>query len=140
MLGSPITIPDIPTTSTIEVTVYSKLLYKDGEYWKWLARLLYSSPLLLFIMNIFITAVTASAVVAALAGITAITPVFAQQDPNSHGLEVSGVAEGHGLEVSSLTDLEGRLPGGGCIVQQQAQFQGKVVSEVASDFEIGTTD
>jgi hypothetical protein len=89
-------------------------------------------------MNIFISAVTALAV--ALVSITATTPVFAQPDPNSHGLEVSGVAEGHGLEVSSLTDLEGRLPGGGCIVQQQAQFQGEVVSEVASDFEIDTTD
>jgi hypothetical protein len=89
-------------------------------------------------MNIFIGAVTALAV--ALVSITATTPVFAQPNPNSHGLEVSGVAEGHGLEISSLTGFDGRLPGGGCLLQEQAILQGEPVSEVARGFEIDTTD
>ena len=91
-------------------------------------------------MNIFISAVTALAVVATLASITVITPVFAERNANNHGLEVSGVAEDHGEEVSSLTDLDGRLPGGGCIVQEEAQLQGEEVSEVARDFETDGTD
>jgi hypothetical protein len=60
--------------------------------------------------------------------------------PNRHGLEVSGVAQGHGEDVSVLTDLDGRLPGGGCRVVLEALTQGGDVSEVARDLEIDTTD
>ena len=86
----------------------------------------------------FISAVTALAVTITLASITAITPVFAQQDPNSHGLEVSGVAEGQGVDVSGIV-VAGKLPGGACIVSELAQTQGEDVSAVASDLPIDTS-
>jgi hypothetical protein len=91
-------------------------------------------------MNTFFIAVLALAFVATPASITAMTPVFAQQDPNSHGLEVSGVAEGHDEVVSGPAHLAGRLPGGGCIVDESARLQGEEVSDIARDIEIGPTD
>ena len=92
------------------------------------------------LMNLFISAVMTLAVISALASITAITPVFADQNANRHGLEVSGIAKGHGLDVSSITDFDGRLPGGGCRLQELAQLQGGDVSEVARDFQIDITN